>query len=109
MKSKIYYTKPEYMRDMLMGLDILSTDSSLLYAILKSKSVVLTHQLIAVVPETDLNTIYRNFQGETWSPEGEAGELIKALNLNHTSMSVGDIVQQGNQYYFCDMEGWVVL
>lgn len=29
-------------------------------------------------------------QGEIWSPNGEANELIRSKGLFHTSMSVGD-------------------
>lgn len=31
-------------------------------------------------------------QGENWSPNGEARDLIRSLGLHHTSMSVGDVL-----------------
>ena len=39
-----------------------------------------------------LDNIYHAMQGEIWSPNGEARELIKSKGLEHTSMSVGDVI-----------------
>lgn len=41
----------------------------------------------------NLEKIFQTMQGHMWSPEGEARELIIALGLHHTSMSVGDLVE----------------
>jgi hypothetical protein len=51
--------------------------------------------------DNSLEKIYRNMQGENWSPNGEAREYIQAVGLNHTSMSTGDIVhyQNRDKYY----------
>lgn len=35
-------------------------------------------------------------QGEMWSPDGQAQELLKKLGLSHTSMSVGDVFVREN-------------
>jgi hypothetical protein len=43
--------------------------------------------------EFTLFDIYLVMQGETWSPEGEARELILRSGLKHTSMSVGDLIE----------------
>lgn len=40
-----------------------------------------------------LDEIWKLMQGEVWSPEGEARELIELLGLKHTSMSVGDLIE----------------
>jgi len=32
-------------------------------------------------------------QGENWSPDGEARDYIEALEVQHTSMMVGDIIE----------------
>lgn len=37
-------------------------------------------------------SVYHHFQGDVWSPNGEACDLIEKLGLFHTSMSIGDIV-----------------
>jgi len=52
-----------------------------------------SHILLGNINITDLNEIYHKLQGEYWSPNGEARELVKSLGLNHTSMSVGDIIK----------------
>lgn len=43
--------------------------------------------------EEDLEDVYFTMQGENWSPNGEAREAIQELGLSHTSMSIGDVVQ----------------
>ena len=40
-----------------------------------------------------LENIFFLMQGEVWSPEGEARELIGLIGLHHTSMSVGDLIE----------------
>jgi hypothetical protein len=42
--------------------------------------------------ESDLEKVFREMQGEIWSPNGEAYDLIDALGVEHTSMSTNDIV-----------------
>lgn len=39
----------------------------------------------------NLEQIFSFMQGENWSPNGEARPYIESLDLDHTSMSVGDI------------------
>jgi len=50
---------------------------------------------------------YAFMQGNVWSPEGEARGLIEDLGLKHTSMSVGDVIEDtdGN-FYFVDICGF---
>ena len=63
-------------------------------------------RLVAVVDVEDqsektLDELFERFQGEFWSPNGEARPLIEALGLEHTSMSVGDVIVIENT-------GWLV-
>lgn len=114
MKSKIYYmlsdkTSGEPFRSLIMGLEYVRKTRPYLADSLAKHDLSGTHRLVAVVPETRLDTIFHDFQGEHWSPEGEARELIQGLGLGHTSLSVGDIVQQGEKYFFCDSVGWVEI
>lgn len=51
-----------------------------------------THVRVGDVNEADEEQIYAMMQGETWSPRGEARDLIIGLGLHHTSMSVGDAI-----------------
>jgi len=55
-----------------------------------------THAFIKSVYAEHINDVYRKMQGFVWSPEGEAVPLIKAAGVYHTSMSVGDVVIDGN-------------
>ena len=52
-----------------------------------------THILLGSIKGTDPDTIYDVLQGENWSPDGQARELIRNLDLEHTSMSIGDCIE----------------
>ena len=110
MKSKIYYqiiNDPKIV--LIFGANYIRINNSDLWNKITSHNLSSTHKLLAVVDETNLENIFRHFQGEVWSPDGEARELIRGLGLQHTSMSVGDMVQQDNKYYFCDILGWIEI
>lgn len=76
-----------------------------------------THILLGAVAEEDsvlgirdqiLENLFRNLQGEIWSPEGEANELIESKGLAHTSMCVGDMVRfKDGKMYLVDNSGWM--
>lgn len=63
---------------------------------------------LMAVPAESLEEVYHNMQGEIWSPHGEAREIIRALGVGHTSMSMGDIVHHplSNQYWFVNRFGF---
>ena len=44
--------------------------------------------------EENLEDVYFVMQAENWSPNGEARQAIEDLGLSHTSMSVGDVVEE---------------
>lgn len=48
------------------------------------------------VEASSLEDAYQKMQGEIWSPNGEAREMILSLGLKHTSMSVGDVLEDEN-------------
>jgi hypothetical protein len=52
---------------------------------------------------------FKNFQGESYSPRGKVGPLIRALGLHHTSMSVGDCVEISGNIFICENHGWRLL
>jgi len=58
-----------------------------------------THVLLGAISETELERIFYLMQGDVWSPEGNARELIRSKGLRHTSMSVGDVVQRGKKLW----------
>lgn len=59
----------------------------------------------------DLEDLFYNMQGEVWSPNGEARDLIKSKGLYHTSMSIGDIAhdRDTNTWWTPEFIGWKQL
>lgn len=51
-----------------------------------------THTYLCGMRAESMDEIFAGMQGENWSPNGEARPIIEALGLQHTSMSVGDII-----------------
>jgi hypothetical protein len=89
MKYQIWYMRPEWFRE------------GVCYAKPDPKNLEATHTLLMVlfVPDADapgkqpaLDRTYASMQGEVWSPNGEARALIRGRGLDHTSMSVGDVI-----------------
>lgn len=68
-------------------------------------------QVKDLIVAKDIDHVFHNMQGEVWSPNGEARELIRSLGLWHTSMSVGDVVLDfdGEKGWQCDRIGWIEL
>ena len=58
-----------------------------------------THKLLGKIAITDLEEVFFALQGENWSPNGEANGFIRSKGLWHTSMSIGDVVKVGGNYY----------
>lgn len=56
-----------------------------------------------------LEAIFVAMQGENWSPNGEARPLLEALDLEHTSMSVGDVVRCGDKAWVVAGEGFTPI
>lgn len=65
-----------------------------------------THALVGEISSVDLEDIFYVMQGEVWSPNGEARDLIRSLGLDHTSMSVGDAIQIGDAIHFVGSIGF---
>lgn len=93
----VYYMKPEFFSDGLMGVDWLREHGKLP----DGSNLDRTHIFLRTATVHDLEALYRKMQGEVWSPNGEARELIEAKGLGHTSMSVGDIA--------VDQDSWEVF
>lgn len=55
---------------------------------------------IKTVQAYGLEDVFRMMQAENWSPRGEARDLIRKAGVNHTSMSVGDIVETEDGLYY---------
>lgn len=52
-----------------------------------------THVLVRSLYAKGLDGVFHRQQAEVWSPNGEAVTLIRKLGLQHTSMSVGDVIE----------------
>jgi len=86
--TEIWYSKSKHFRDMTAGSRYLTKQRMLPTADTLEK----THTKIGSISTVDLNTIFHLMQGEMWSPNGEARDLIGNSTAGHTSMSVGDII-----------------
>lgn len=94
--TQIWYMRPEHFRDGISGAK--GPDPACLNK---------THRMVARVGVTDKEEIFTAMQGERWSPNGEAREWIRQLGLQHTSMSVGDVVRLvGGKTFVCGATGW---
>jgi hypothetical protein len=100
MKTKfaIWYMKPEWFPFGIMG-D--KPDAETL-----SASHVHLKDLELEGGEAQLERVFHDMQGEVWSPEGEARELIERKGLAHTSMSVGDVIIVGGKTWMVDTIGF---
>lgn len=94
---KIYY-----MKDFHEGtLSAYRAESNPKIAQLVLDDVKNTHIYLKDIEAEDLEDVFYQMQGENWSPNGEARELILSKGLHHTSMSVGDIIfNTGLKEYF---------
>jgi hypothetical protein len=91
MKYKIFYVKnPTFLED--PGLVV--------------EDLARTHVFLCEIEADSLEQAWWAMQGENWSPNGEARELIQARGLCHTSMSVGDVIQSGGDFYEVSRTGF---
>jgi hypothetical protein len=88
----VYYMKSAFFREGIQG-----------YAWLKERNLVpdladltKTHVFLKLIEARKLEDVYFRMQGESWSPTGEAREFVASKGVQHTSMSVGDIVVDHN-------------
>jgi len=104
---KIWYVKPEYGRELRMGRAWSTTKG----ITLSPSTLENTHILLKEFEseEDNLRKLYYDFQGEQWSPNGEARELIQEKCLAHTSMSVGDVIQIDDKCFMVDLIGFCEL
>ncbi|MGO9377053.1 MAG: hypothetical protein ACLP29_00715 [Dissulfurispiraceae bacterium] len=95
-KSEIWYRRSykendegfKKERDLIMGFEWARDHDSLPDA----DNLGATHVLLMEWEMSDPNKLFELFQGETWSPDGEARPIIRRLGLRHTSISVGDVI-----------------
>ena len=70
-----------------------------------------THVCLGEIKGTDnIDDLSFLLQGEIWSPEGEARNLIRNKNLCHTSISIGDMIEtEDGDLYLLSFSGFEKL
>jgi len=82
MKYQVWYMRPAFFSDGITGSRLPD-----------ARNLSATHVHLKDVETTrGLEAVYTEMQGEVWSPNGEARELIQSKGLQHTSMSIGDVI-----------------
>lgn len=74
-----------------------------------------THTRLCYITVDKLSDVFTAMQGEVWSPNGQAREFIKERDLNHTSMSIGDVAvelidgktENYGRMFQCKTTGWI--
>jgi hypothetical protein len=87
-KFDVWYSRPEFFMNGCLGYNWLLREGTLP----DIKHLHWSHVFIKQVDAVTKEDAYHKMQGEIWSPNGEARPLIHAKGLQHTSMSVGDIL-----------------
>lgn len=103
--TEIWYWKQDAGRDMMMGKNFLLKHGRMP----DPSNLEATHVKIGSVKETNPEKIFHMMQGEIWSPEGQARNMIRSSDTGHTSMSVGDIVVVGGKAMMVDRFGFAPL
>jgi len=106
-KTEVWYFRPDFARDIMMGLSWLQEQVPEAYP--EPYNLARTHIMLGRVVCEDPEKLFHDLQGDFWSPNGEARNLIDNVGLNHTSISVGDILVVKGSALFCDTAGWVNL
>jgi len=70
------------------------------------KNLKKTHVLLGSVKGTNKEKLFDPLQGEKWSPNGEAYDLIDQSGTMHTSMTVGDIIEIQDKFYMADLRNF---
>lgn len=99
--ADIYYVRPEFGRDFRFG-DFSAFDHN---DLLKTHKFLTSRNVLTNDTEA-LEELYEGFQAENWSPNGEARGLIQMLGLEHTSMSIGDLIVLDTNMYIVDSVGF---
>ncbi|MFW6046759.1 MAG: hypothetical protein ACOCP4_03105 [Candidatus Woesearchaeota archaeon] len=55
------------------------------------------YRYLTSINASNLSEVSIKMQGENWSPNGEARDLIQSKGLHHTSLYIGDVVYDSNK------------
>ena len=100
--TEVWYWNDEAGRDMMMGANWLTKKGQMP----TPETLEQTHVKIGSLRETNPDKVFSMMQGENWSPQGEARDMVSNSNTGHTSMSVGDIMKVGSTYLMVDRFGF---
>lgn len=111
MKTKfaVWYMRPDFFRDGIMGVDWLRKQGMMPDPANLERTHIHLKDLELEGGAQQLERVFRDMQGEVWSPNGEAMGLIEAKGLRHTSMSMGDIVVVDGRAHIVDRFGFAEL
>jgi hypothetical protein len=107
-----YEQHPEFMINLSLGQKFANKNSN---HIINAENINETHVSIGEFHCSNLtklgflDDIFHVFQGEVWSPNGEANNLIREKGASHTSMSIGDIIQLGTTLIMVDIDGFTAI
>lgn len=106
-RIKVWYVKEQFHRSFCMGARMAAKcDGNMIDINDMSKFHALVGSF-AGAPDLTADDVACLMQGENWSPNGEARDLIRSLGLCHTSFMAGDVVQIGDKFYTSDR--WVLV
>ncbi len=102
---KIFYLRPTQQARLLIDIP-----DSIRLSIIPNQ-ILEDYAYIRTIQAEDLEDVFRTQQGEVWSPNGEARNLIKAAGAAHTSMSMNDITYcvEDDSWHLCITHGWYKL
>lgn len=103
----VWYMKPSFFSKGMMGHEELKKNNLLpTWA-----TITNTHVHVRDLKASSLEEVFTEMQGEVWSPNGEAMKMLEFKGLQHTSMTVGDIVVEYDtgKPHMCGVHGWVEL
>src|SRR5262245_7491885 len=99
--------KSEYFCDGVKGYDWLKQNNR----VPNIADLNVSHVHLVDVEADKLEDVYLKMQGESWSPTGDARELVACKGVRHTSMAVGDIaIELRSRFaYLVDRTGFKFL
>jgi hypothetical protein len=102
--AKVWYAKPGPAMDLAYGQ---RNASQYRGVVIDPANMEKTHVLLGEIAGAGtLEQVWMALQGENWSPNGEARNLIERLGLSHTSMSIGDCIEVDGRVMMVEFCGW---
>lgn len=96
-KTQVWYMRPEWFRFGSLGSNP------------RVSIMPVTHILLGTIASTNPEEIFLSLQGETWSPLGRARDMLRKMGLEHTSMSVGDVLVIEDTVYLTMRTGFSTI